>query len=51
MVRERKYWVAAEATAGAAALHRATGEDVCARWQEMWWDHIAEVFLGPGDGS
>ena len=51
MVRERMHWVVASATAAAAAPHRARGEDVHARWQEMWWDHIAEVFLDPGDGS
>jgi mannose/cellobiose epimerase-like protein (N-acyl-D-glucosamine 2-epimerase family) len=51
VVRERMHWVAAEATAAAAALHRATGEDVYAGWYETWWDHIAEVFLDPEDGS
>ena len=51
VVRERMHWVAAEATAAAAALHRATGEDAYARWYETWWDHIAEVFLDPEDGS
>ena len=49
VVRERRHWVAAEATA--AALHGATGEDAYARWYETWWDHIAEVFLDPEDGS
>ena len=49
VVRERRHWVAAEATA--AALHGAKGEDAYARWYETWWDHIAEVFLDPEDGS
>ncbi|MEJ7690270.1 MAG: AGE family epimerase/isomerase [Nocardioidaceae bacterium] len=45
VVRERMHWVVAEATATAAALHRATGEATYADWYERWWDHIAELFI------
>jgi mannose/cellobiose epimerase-like protein (N-acyl-D-glucosamine 2-epimerase family) len=51
VVRERMHWVAAEATAAAAALHHATGETGYARWYQTWWDHIAEVFIDPDRGS
>jgi len=40
VVRERMHWVAAEATATAAALHAATGDPSYARWYEVFWDHI-----------
>lgn len=36
VVRERMHWVAAEATATAAALHTATGDPAYARWYETW---------------
>ncbi len=45
VVRQRMHWVVAEATATAAALHRATGEATYAAWYQQWWDHIAEVFI------
>jgi len=45
VVRERMHWVAAEATATAAALHTATGDPSYALWYQTWWDHIATVFL------
>ena len=51
VVRERMHWVAAEATAAAAALHQVTGDASYARWYETWWDHIAEVFIDPDRGS
>jgi mannose/cellobiose epimerase-like protein (N-acyl-D-glucosamine 2-epimerase family) len=51
VVRERMHWVAAEATATAAALHEATGEEAYAQWYQTWWDHIAEVFIDPVGGS
>ena len=51
VVRERMHWVAAEATATAAALHAATGDPSYATWYATWWDHVAEVFLDPELGS
>ena len=51
VVRERMHWVAAEATATAAALHTATGSPEYARWYETFWDHIGEVFLDHDLGS
>jgi mannose/cellobiose epimerase-like protein (N-acyl-D-glucosamine 2-epimerase family) len=51
VVRERMHWVAAEATATAAALHLATGEPSYAQWYEVFWDHVAEHFLDPDRGS
>jgi mannose/cellobiose epimerase-like protein (N-acyl-D-glucosamine 2-epimerase family) len=51
VVRERMHWVAAEATATAAALHQATGESSYARWYATWWDHVAGVFLDHELGS
>jgi sulfoquinovose isomerase len=51
VVRERMHWVAAEATATAAALHKATGEPSYADWYELWWDHIADVFIDRRLGS
>jgi len=51
VVRERMHWVAAEAVATAAALWAATSEPEYARWYEVWWDHIARVFIDREDGS
>ena len=51
VVRERMHWVAAEATATAAALHAATGDPAYDAWYATWWDHVAEVFLDPELGS
>ena len=51
VVRERMHWVAAEATATAAALHAATGDPSYEGWYATWWDHIAEVFLDRERGS
>ncbi|MEP6665058.1 MAG: AGE family epimerase/isomerase [Nocardioidaceae bacterium] len=51
VVRERMHWVVAEATATAAALHKATGDAAYANWYQTWWDHIAEVFLDEHLGS
>ena len=51
VVRERMHWVAAEATATAAALHEATGDPAYANWYETWWDHIADVFIDHRLGS
>ncbi|MGZ5417329.1 MAG: AGE family epimerase/isomerase [Nocardioides sp.] len=51
VVRERMHWVAAEATATAAALHTATGDPSYARWYATWWDHLADVFIDHELGS
>ena len=51
VVRERMHWVAAEATATAAALHAATGESSYDGWYTTWWQHVAECFLDRERGS
>jgi mannose/cellobiose epimerase-like protein (N-acyl-D-glucosamine 2-epimerase family) len=51
VVRERMHWVAAEATATAAALWRATGDPAYVDWYAAWWDHIATVFVDHRLGS
>ncbi|WP_332665195.1 AGE family epimerase/isomerase [Aeromicrobium sp.] len=51
VVRERMHWVAAEATATAAALHTATGDPSYADWYATWWEHIADVFIDRDRGS
>ena len=51
VVRERMHWVAAEATATAAALHAATGETSYADWYATWWAHIDRCFRDPEHGS
>ena len=51
VVRERMHWVAAEATATAAALHAATGDPAYGVWYATWWDHIAEAFIDAELGS
>ncbi len=51
VVRQRMHWVAAEATATAAALHAATGDPTYATWYETWWEHIADCFLDREHGS
>jgi mannose/cellobiose epimerase-like protein (N-acyl-D-glucosamine 2-epimerase family) len=51
VVRERMHWVAAEATATAAALHAATGDPSYAQWYATWWDHLADVFIDHELGS
>lgn len=51
VVRERMHWVAAEATATAAALFHATGESTYDDWYRTWWDHVADVFLDHDLGS
>ncbi len=51
VVRERMHWVAAEATATAAALHAATGDPAYRTWYTTWWDHLAEVFVDTDLGS
>ncbi len=51
VVRERMHWVAAEATATAAALWTATGESQYADWYQTWWEHVSDVFLDQKAGS
>jgi sulfoquinovose isomerase len=51
VVRQRMHWVAAEATATAAALWSATGDAVYADWYEVWWDYIGRRFIDPQLGS
>ncbi|MGH3371931.1 MAG: AGE family epimerase/isomerase [Nocardioidaceae bacterium] len=51
VVRERMHWVAAEATATAAALHAATGDASYDSWYARWWDHLAAVFIDRDLGS
>jgi mannose/cellobiose epimerase-like protein (N-acyl-D-glucosamine 2-epimerase family) len=51
VVRERMHWVAAEATAAAAALHTATRDPSYDAWYQTWWDHIADVFIDERLGS
>lgn len=49
VVRQRMHWVAAEGTATAAALYKATGDEVYAQWYQTWWEYIADSFIdGPG---
>jgi sulfoquinovose isomerase len=51
VVRERMHWVVAEATATAAALYQATGDESYAGWYETWWEHIGSCFLDLELGS
>jgi mannose/cellobiose epimerase-like protein (N-acyl-D-glucosamine 2-epimerase family) len=51
VVRARMHWVAAEATAAAAALHAATGEQDYADWYATWWDHVATTMIDDRLGS
>ncbi len=51
VVRERMHWVAAEATATAAALHAATGDPAYDAWYATFWDHVSAVFLDHELGS
>ncbi len=51
VVRQRMHWVAAEATATAAALHAATGDPAYATWYDTWWQHIDSCFRDREHGS
>ena len=51
VVRQRMHWVAAEATAAAAALHAATGDSSYEGWYQLWWQHIDTCFRDPEHGS
>ena len=48
---ERMHWVAAEAVAAAAVMHRVTGERVWAERYEQWWEYISTYLLDPEEGS
>ena len=51
VVTQRLHWVICEAVLAADSLHRRTGEAQYARYAEQWWQHIAEHFVDPVDGS
>jgi len=51
VVRHRMHWVAAEATATAATLHDATGDDRYAEWYQTWWDYIDRYVRDRDGGS
>lgn len=51
VVRDRMHWVAAEATAAAAALWARTGDPTYAAWYERWWDYTADVLIDRRRGS
>ena len=51
VVRERMHWVAAEATATAAALHEVTRDPAYAAWYETFWEHVATHFRDDERGS
>jgi mannose/cellobiose epimerase-like protein (N-acyl-D-glucosamine 2-epimerase family) len=51
VVRHRMHWVAAEATAAAASLYRATGDERFAQFYEQWWDFINEKVRDEVGGS
>jgi sulfoquinovose isomerase len=51
VVTNRMHWVAAEALAAAAALHRRTGDDVYEAWYRTVWDHVEAVFIDRRHGS
>ncbi|MGO4601246.1 AGE family epimerase/isomerase [Terrabacter sp. 2YAF2] len=51
VVRDRMHWVAAEATATAAALHQRTGRQAYADHYATWWDHIRLALVDDVHGS
>ncbi|WP_196780988.1 AGE family epimerase/isomerase [Nocardioides sambongensis] len=51
VVTARMHWVAAEAVAAAAALHRRTGEERYLTAYRTWWDHIDDCFIDRAAGS
>ncbi len=51
VVRDRLWWVLAEAIAAAAVLNRQTGETAYAADYRRWWDHAAIHHIEPGNGS
>ena len=52
VVRERMHWVAAEATATAAALHAGDRRRGVRRaGTSTWWEHVADAFVDREHGS
>ncbi|MEQ6900037.1 AGE family epimerase/isomerase [Nocardioides sp. YIM 152588] len=51
VVRQRFHWVAAEAVAAAAALHRATGEQRFADDLDRWWEYVTRYHVDRAGGS
>lgn len=51
VIKHRLHWVAAEATATAAALYEATGEERYAAWYRRWWSYIQRFMADPNGGS
>jgi sulfoquinovose isomerase len=51
VVSERLHWVICEAVLAADSLHRRTGEARYAGYVQDWWEHIAEHFVDPANGS
>lgn len=51
VVRDRLWWVLAEAIAAAAVLWRQTGNDRYAELYRRWWDHAAVHHIDPVNGS
>ena len=51
VVRDRLWWVLAEAIAAAAVLHRQTGDPSYAEQYRRWWDHAAVHHIEPDNGS
>ncbi|MFF2951567.1 AGE family epimerase/isomerase [Kitasatospora sp. NPDC057965] len=50
-VRVRMHWVAAEAIAAAAVLHRVTGRAEYEHWYRTWWRYAEEAFIDRERGS
>jgi len=51
VVRDRLWWVLAEAISAAAVLHHQTGEALYADRYRRWWDHAATHHIDPVDAS
>ena len=51
VVRQRMYWVLAEAAAAAAALHRHTGDSRYADQTAIWWDYARRYLVDKVHGS
>ena len=51
VVRQRMYWVLAEAAAAAAALHQRTGNDHYLDQAADWWDYARRYLIDLEHGS